>query len=122
MSEEWLAEMLRRDDVDRFAGRKEIAMSDLKAMDNSQLIDRALESMKELKRRFDEPEWKCVECKVSQPSRHYRYQAHNKDTGEIISPLCALCIRGETSQRFIGPPWKHRSEEHTSELQSRLHL
>lgn len=59
------------------------------------------------------PEEACQSCGVTNagasplPTLLYRYVAKNQATSEVVEPLCGPCIRGDTTQRFIGPPWKH---------------
>lgn len=51
--------------------------------------------------------WKCVGCNCSKPMDHYVYEAINIETREITAPLCARCIRGETSIKYSNARWEH---------------
>jgi hypothetical protein len=76
-------------------------MIELTKFRDDQLVDIAARALTELRVRMASPKWECVECHHFQPAGHYRYEAKHKKTGAIARPVCALCIRGETSRRFV---------------------
>lgn len=70
-----------------------------------------LQRLEKCEQRLDDlegkPGYTCVSCKAKQPPNHYWYAATHKETKETVFPICALCIRGEKTDRFIGLAWKH---------------
>lgn len=61
--------------------------------------------------KFSQEYLSCVVCKKVMPLDWYWYSALNESTGEILKPLCALCIRRETTAIFDFGKWRF-SEPH----------